>query len=217
MISITRDQLLTLAPRARTEYLDAFSNADEVLARYDINTTPLRLAHFMAQGLHESGLLTVLQESMNYSATALTSLFSANRISPEQAAQLGRTDAHPADQQALANVLYGGDWGLRNLGNTQPDDGWNFRGTGLLQMTGRGSRMSIGTSLGIDLVGTPELAIDPRYILAIACEEWSEKGCNALADNDDLRGVTKKINGGTIGLDDRAVQLGRMKSLLGVS
>jgi putative chitinase len=214
---MTRQQLLTLAPRARTEYRDAFAGVDTILDRYAINATALRLAHFMAQGLHESGLLTILQESMNYAATALTSLFRTNRITAAQATQLGRTADHPADQRALANTLYGGSWGLINLGNSDPDDGWNFRGAGLLQMTGRDSRTRIGARLGIDLVGSPDLAIDPRYILPIACEEWTEKGCNALADNDDVRGVTKKINGGTIGLDDRTAQLGRMKALLGVS
>ncbi|HEX9984919.1 MAG TPA: glycoside hydrolase family 19 protein [Thermoanaerobaculia bacterium] len=203
MIPVTSEQLRSLAPRPQAVYASAFTEADTVLAKYAINATPLRLAHFMAQVLHESGKLTILTESMNYSPEGMIGTFGKRRVSEAQAQALGRTAAHPANQRAIANLVYGGAWGRTNLGNTDPDDGWNFRGTGLLQMTGRDSRLRIGKALGVDLVGTPELALDPRHVLYIAAEEWSQKGCNPFADADDITRVTKLINGGNIGLDER--------------
>jgi putative chitinase len=166
----------------------------------------------MAQVLHESGGFTILYESLNYRSDALISMFSRARISIADAQQFGRTDQHPADQKMIGNTIYGGDWGRINLGNTQPDDGYNFRGTGLLQMTGRGSRTTIGTKLGVDLVNNPDNAADPQYLLAIACEEWNEKGCNPFADKDDILTITKKINGGTNGLDSRKDWLTKTKA-----
>lgn len=211
MISITSQQLRSLAPKPNAVYASAFTEADTVLARYGINATPLRVAHFMAQVLHESGLLTILQESMNYTPQGLLATFGGKRVTMAQAQQLGRTASQKANQQGIANLVYGGAWGLKNLGNTGPDDGWNFRGTGLLQMTGRDSRLRIGKALGIDMIATPELALDPRYVLQIACEEWDQKGCNPFADADDIDRVTKLINGGNIGIDERRALLVRTK------
>jgi putative chitinase len=213
MISITTDQLKQLAPNARAEYLATFADADTVLARYGINANGLRVAHFMAQVLHESGALTILTESMNYRADALLSIFGTKRISSDQAQKFGRTTDHPADQRSIANIVYGGDWGKQNLGNIDPDDGWNFRGTGLIQMTGRGSRLEIGKKLQADFVNTPEAASDPRYLLEIACAEWDMKGCNTFADRDDVVRVTKLINGGNIGLEERKVWLVKTKAM----
>lgn len=213
MIPVTKEQLTQQAPQARPEYLEAFADADTVLAKYGINDNGLRLAHFMAQVLHETGGLKVLTESMNYKPDALIALFSRKRISIADAQRLGRTDAHPADQRGIANILYGGAFGKAQLGNTEPDDGWNFRGTGLLQMTGRDSRTRIGAKLGVDLVNVPENAADPLYLLPIAAEEWSEKGCNVPADADDVARVTKLINGGNIGLAERTAWLVKTKAV----
>ncbi len=213
MIPVTKEQLTQQAPQARPEYLEAFADADTVLAKYGINDDGLRLAHFMAQVLHETGGLKILTESMNYRPDALISLFSRQRISIADAQRLGRTDAHPADQRGIANILYGGAFGKAQLGNTEPDDGWNFRGTGLLQMTGRDSRTRIGAKLDVDLVNVPENAADPRYLLPIAAEEWNEKGCNVPADADDIARVTKLINGGNIGLAERTAWLVKTKAV----
>jgi putative chitinase len=213
MIAVTKAQLLSLAPNAHPDYLQTFENADEVFAKYDINDNSLRLAHFMAQVLHETGGFKILYESLNYTPTALIGLFSRTRISVADANKFGRTDEHKADERMIGNTIYGGPWGKTNLGNTDPDDGYNFRGTGLLQMTGRGSRTTIGTKLGVDLVDNPENGADPQYLLAIACEEWNEKGCNPFADADDILKITKKINGGTNGLDSRMQWLVKTKAV----
>ena len=213
MIPVTKEQLLSLAPGARPEYLQTFENADQVFAKYNINDTALRVAHFLAQVLHETGGFKIMFESLNYTPQALISLFSRTRISVDDANKYGRTDDHPADERMIGNTIYGGPWGLKNLGNTAPDDGYNFRGTGLLQMTGRGSRTTIGTNLGVDLVNNPANGADPQYLLAIACEEWNEKGCNPYADKDDILTITKKINGGTNGLDSRKAWLVKTKAI----
>ncbi len=213
MIPVTKEQLLSLAPGARPEYLQTFENADQVFAKYNINDTALRVAHFLAQVLHETGGFKIMFESLNYTPQALIGLFSRARISVDDANKYGRTDEHPADERMIGNTIYGGPWGLKNLGNTAPDDGYNFRGTGLLQMTGRGSRTTIGTNLGVDLVNNPAKGADPQYLLAIACEEWNEKGCNPYADKDDILTITKKINGGTNGLDSRKAWLVKTKAI----
>lgn len=213
MIPVTKEQLLSLAPGARPEYLQTFENADQVFAKYNINDSALRVAHFLAQVLHETGGFKIMFESLNYTPQALIGLFSRARISVDDANKYGRTDEHPADERMIGNTIYGGPWGLENLGNTAPDDGYNFRGTGLLQMTGRGSRTTIGTNLGVDLVNNPANGADPQYLLAIACEEWNEKGCNPYADKDDILTITKKINGGTNGLDSRKAWLVKTKAI----
>jgi len=213
MIPVTKAQLLSLAPNARPDYLQTFESADQVFAKYGVNDNALRLAHFMAQVLHETGAFTILYESLNYTPQALISLFSRARISVDDANKYGRTDQHVADQKMIGDTIYGGPWGKLNLGNTDTDDGYNFRGTGLLQMTGRGSRTTIGTKLGVDLVNNPANAADPLYLLAIACEEWNEKGCSPFADKDDILTITKKINGGTNGLDSRKDWLVKTKAI----
>jgi putative chitinase len=213
MIAVTLEQIAGLAPGANAIYRQAFADADALLAPYGINDNPLRLAHFMAQGLHETGGLKILTESMNYSPEGLVATFGETRISSQLTQQLGRTAAHPADQRAIANTVYGGDFGRRQLGNTQPDDGWNFRGHGFLQMTGRDSFQRIGALLGVDLAGNPDLAIASPTILLTACEEWKEKGGNALADADNIQRLTKAINGGQIGLAERRAWLVKTKAV----
>jgi predicted chitinase len=192
MISITKDQILSLAPRAKPLYIEAFTRADEVLARYGVNENPRRVAHFMAQVLHETGDLSVLTENMNYSAERLMEVWPARFPTIESA----RPFEH--NPRALANKVYGG-----RMGNVGPDDGWKHIGRGPLQTTGHEAYERLGKLLGIDLVGNPDLAIDPRYSLAIAAAEWRLSGCNQLADTDDLRAVTRAVNGGYIGLDER--------------
>lgn len=212
-MTISRPQLATLAPHSLPVYAKAFDFANSVLPLYSISTA-LRVQHFTAQVLHESGVLTILRENMNYSAEALAAMF-GNRITPAQAKQFGRTDDHPANQQAIANIIYGGEWGRKNLGNTQPNDGWGFRGCYLLQHTGRDFFSRMATKFGVPLVSICDPSkIDPRLILTFACEEWNEKNCNVLADRDDIEGITRKINGGLNGLDQRKVWLAKVKKVL---
>lgn len=202
MISLTLPQLQLLAPNIRSNYRAAFAAADTVLTIYGINANGLRLAHFMAQVLHETGGLTIHSENMNYRAERIVAVWPARFADVEAA----RPFAH--NPEKLANQVYGG-----RMGNLQPGDGFRFIGRGLLQITGREAYERHGRSLGIDLAGNPALALDPQWLLKIAAEEWKASNCNALADVDSLRRVTKAINGGLIGLSDRQDWLGKTKQV----
>jgi len=104
--------------------------------------------------------------------------------------------------------------GRADLGNSMPGDGARYKGRGLIQLTGRANYQRYGELLQLDLVGNPELAADPATSLVIACEYWTLKGLNALADKDDIETITRRINGGLNGLADRRARLTRAKEAL---
>lgn len=181
--------------------------------RFGIDTK-LRQAHWLAQMAHESGGFKVVRESLNYSVEALTSLFGPKRITEAQAAQYGRKPGQVANQPALANILYGGPWGAKNLGNTQPGDGAKFIGRGFKQLTGRDNYTRCGVGIGMDLLEHPELLEQPKAAALSAGWFWDSRALNALADKDDIEAITKKINGGTIGLAERKAWLAKFKAVL---
>jgi len=179
--------------------------------------TPLRQAHFIAQVGHESNGFKSLRENLNYSVEGLLKNFSRARISEADAKRYGRTDKQPANQEMIANAVYGGDWGLKNLGNSQAGDGWKYRGAGLIQLTGRANFVKANKALNFDLVNRPERVAEDNLIAALAAGwYWEENGLNILADKDDMLAITKKINGGTNGLDDRKQRLVVAKKALGI-
>lgn len=199
-VIITLDQIQHLAPNIRSSYREAFQNGQAVLDQCGISETPLRIAHFMAQVLHESGGLAIQIESLNYSAERLPQVW-RTRFKP--VGPLNPADyAH--NQQKLGNEVYGG-----RMGNTEPNDGFTYRGRGLLQLTGKDSYREATTTLRAqnpaapDFVALPDAVFGAQWCLAVAAAEWLSKGCNAFADQDDVRKVTRAINGGLIGLSDR--------------
>jgi putative chitinase len=201
------DIVQALCPRGAPAYLKAFADHGARLEAFGINT-PGRLAHFLAQVLHESGGLTVSRENMRYiSPQRISEIFGVGAhsaaVTPEEA------EALAGDAQALAERVYGEGTQKKaaELGNTQPGDGWSYRGGGLLQTTGRAAYRRYGGRIGVDLEGYPDLIVDPRYALLPALHEWADGGCNAMADAEDIRAITRKINGGYNGLDDRKVWL----------
>jgi putative chitinase len=107
--------------------------------------------------------------------------------------------------------------GRRNLGNTKAGDGKRYKGRGLIQLTGRANYRAYGTRLGLDLEADPARAAEPELSLRVACEYWKAKGLNALADRDDVTGITRKINGGTNGLADRKKYLAKARTLWGAA
>ena len=199
-VTVSLSQILQLAPNARSSYREALQNGQGVLDRFEISATPLRVAHFMAQVLHESGGLTIQFENLNYSAERLP------KVWPKRFQPTGPLD--PADYahnpQKLANEVYGG-----RMGNNEPNDGFTYRGRGLLQVTGRESYTDSTKAMrsfdpgAPDLVADPDAVISAQWCLAVAASEWHAKGCNALADQDAIRAITKAINGGQIGLAER--------------
>ena len=213
MVEVTLEQVLGLAPKARVAFRDTFKASADVLTRHGINTSPLRIAHFMAQVLHESGGCTVLTESFRYTTPRMLEIFGVGKhsaaITPDEAALLA---GKPTE---LAERVYGlgNPKKAKELGNIVAGDGARYIGRGLIQVTGRVSYAKFGKILDVDLVSSPELAADARFMLAIAAEEWNEKGCNKLADADDIVKVTKAINGGTIGLQDRREWLEKTKKV----
>ncbi|MEI8397268.1 MAG: hypothetical protein WCF85_21305 [Rhodospirillaceae bacterium] len=203
-----------LAPSALPVYRQAFVTAECDLAEYGINT-PLRLSHFLAQILHESGTLMVLRENMRYTrGERILEIFGVGHhsaaIRPDELPDL------VGKAEALAERVYGRGNPKKalDLGNTQPGDGYRYRGNGLIQITGRAAHARFGALLQVDLEVAPELAADPRYSLKLAAAEWQESRCNEAADLDDIERVTRRINGGLNGLADRRAWLARVRPLV---
>ena len=170
----------------------------EVMERYNINT-PLRKAHFLAQIDHESTGLKRMTESLNYTVEALMATFSRKRISAEECRKFGRTATQKANQKAIANIIYGGEWGRLNLGNTETGDGWKFRGRGALMCTGRANYRAYMK----DAEANPELLTQMPYAIDFAGWFWQRNKLNELASQNDIIAITKRINGGLIGIDER--------------
>lgn len=148
----------------------------DTLARYEINT-PLRVAHFLAQIMHES-------------------------------------DGFCTTEEYASGSRYEG---RRDLGNTQTGDGVRYKGRGLIQLTGRANYDTYGKRIGADLINNPTHAADPATSLVLACEYWkaTRGGLSRFADADDIVSITKAINGGLNGLDDRKKYLAKAKASLG--
>jgi len=208
-VKVTLDKIMHLAPNARSSYREAVQKGQAVLDQYKISETPLRVAHFMAQVLHETGGLAIQFENLNYSAERLPKVW-PSRFKP-------KGPLNPADYannpQKLANEVYGG-----RMGNTGPNDGFTYRGRGLLQLTGKDSYQEATTILrksnpaAPNFVTAPDEVISAQWCLAIAASEWFAKGCNALADQDDIRKITRAINGGQIGIAERMEWAKRTKA-----
>lgn len=222
VVSIPSQLIATLAPNARSVYLAGFAKADTDLDQViggngkplvlGINATKLRLAHFLAQTLHETDGWTIRTESMNYSAARLPQVWPARFKDPAVAAKY----AH--NPEGLAEKTYGGRMGNGPEGS---GDGWRYIGRGLLQITGREAYEKYGKALGIDLAGNPDLAFSADWAVKIAAAEWAGssykgKSINALADADDVEGVTRAVNGGTVGLNSRIEWLRKVKKQMGM-
>lgn len=184
-------------------------------ARFGIND-PLEQAHYLAQIAHETGGFKLFVENLNYRADKLRAVFGGSRISLAQCAKYGRTNTQKADQVAIANIVYGGNWGRANLGNTQPGDGWKYRGSGDIQITGRDNYTRCSLALFGDsrLVDYPAFARTDEGGSLCGAWFWTENKCGVPARKDDIRAVTRIINRGMAGLPDRIEKLAKSKQLL---
>lgn len=162
--------------------------------------TGLRQAAFIAQIGTESAGFTTLAESFNYSVAGL-SIF-GTRLTAAQREQLGRKVGElalsPQRQMAIANIVYGGHYG-----NQLDGDGWRYRGRGLKQVTFHDNYLECGEKLGLDLIANPDLLLEDVNAARSAGWFWEANNCNAFADVKDILGLTKRINGGTNGFNDR--------------
>jgi putative chitinase len=181
-------------------------------------TSPLRIAHALAQQSVETGGFNTLVENFDYTVAGLRKTFGPNRIGDDEVSILGRGPGEASlsaeRQETIANIVYGGAFGLANLGNTTDGDGWKYRGRGVKQTTGRANYADVKAVTGLDVLAKPQLLEDPDMGVRAGCIFWDRKGCNAVADQDDIRALTLKINGGTNGLADRTAALARAKAIL---
>ena len=188
----------------------------ETCERYQINTKN-RIASFLAQTAHESAGYTMLEENLNYSDATMAAVW-PNRFAVQEPDpnKLGKTRAKKDEKgknipnafakalhrkpEAIANAVYSNRMGN---GTIESGEGWKHRGMGLKQLTGKDNHKRCGDALGADFVSNPELLLEPKWAALSAGWFWSANKLDVFADNDDLEGQTKKINGGLIGIDDR--------------
>ena len=182
----------------------------ETCVEFEINT-PQRIAGFLAQTSHESGGYTMLTENLNYRAATLAACW------PNRFAVLGPDKKPVKDQQgkltptAVANAIAGKPELIANMvyssrmgnGPAESGEGWKYRGRGLKQLTGKDNYARCGQALGVDLVGDPDLLLQPVYAARSAGWFWKANALSTFADAGDIKGMTKKINGGFIGLEQR--------------
>jgi putative chitinase len=176
---------------------------EETFVKYDIST-PVRQACFIGQCAHESGNFKTLQENLNYSAEGLMKTWPSRFPTKEMADQYARQPAK------IAGKVYNG-----RLGNTSEEEASKYLGRGLIQLTGKENYANCGSGIGVDLLSDPTLLLDPRYAALSAGWFFNKKGLNSLADASDLETMTKRINGGLIGLDDRKAKIAKALSVLG--
>ena len=180
----------------------------EVASKFEINT-PLRLAHFLAQANHESGGFKLTQENLNYSAKGLNGIFKKYFPTLESALPYERKP------EKIANKVYGNRMGN---GAEASGEGWKFHGRGFIQLTGKDNYTAFTKSIGEDCVANPDL-VASKYALASAAWFWSKNGLNKIADggNTDVvvTAITKRVNGGTIGLEARLKEFKIFYNLVG--
>ena len=179
---------------------------NETFEKYDIST-PKRQACFLGQTMHESGNFKFTRENLNYSAKALMATW------PSRFPDIDIATQYERQPEKIANKVYSG-----RMGNTEEDDGARFIGRGLIQVTGKENYTHCGEALGVDLIANPHLLEEPRYAALSAGWFWNKKGLNALADEgtkDSFDVMTKRINGGLLGVDDRKTKMIEALNVLG--
>ena len=176
-------------------------------------TTPEHVAQWIAQVREESAGLSRLRESLDYSVDALLTKFGRHRISEADARAFGREGKRPANQREIANCLYGGEWGLKYLGNRPgTDDAWRNIGRGPIQITGRANLLACGAFLGVDLVGDPSQLELRATGAASTAWFWNKHGLTKFGN--DVKTVTHKIKGGTDGWQKRQTWYDKALSVL---
>ena len=184
--------------------------------KFQINTDK-RVAAFLAQCAHESGGFTMLTENLNYRASTMAACWPPRfAVQEPDPAKPGKTRPNKDAQgknipnafaialekkpEAIANTVYSNRMGN---GTIESGDGWKYRGRGLKQLTGKDNYTRCGAGIGVDIVSDPDKLLEPTYAALSAGWFWSSNHCGDFIDKDDFVGLTKKINGGTIGLADR--------------
>ena len=163
-------------------------------------TDPKELANFMGQVQHESQHFSRLEENLNYSGKRLYEVFQdRNGLTASQAEAIGNIPDRTERQQAIAEQVYGGQHGKNKLGNTEPGDGYTFRGRGYIQLTGRGNYTAYANATGLDLIQHPELAAEPDNAETVAIQYWKTAVQSHAKARTDVAEAGSIINTGAAG------------------
>ena len=203
-MQITREQLAQIIPR--NPYIDQWCDAlNKLLPDYEINT-PQRVAAFIAQCAHESGYFVHLRENLNYRAESLMRTWPRHFPTREIADQYARQPERIANR-AYANRMGNGD--------EASGDGWRYSGRGLIQLTGKNNYEAFAESIETPVEEIPAYLETFEGAVQSACWFWETNGLNRFADNNDILTLTKRINGGTIGLEDRMQKYAKALEVFG--
>jgi len=203
-VQLTKKQLAELIPG--NPYLDNWLEAlNEILPDYEINT-PKRVAAFIAQCAHESGGFKFLKENLNYRAESLLKIF------PKYFKTLAEANQYARQPEKIANKIYGGRMGN---GPESSGDGFRYCGRGLIQLTGKDNYTWFAASLEIPVEEAAEYLQTFEGAVQSACWFWETNKLNQWADKGDIINLTKRINGGTIGLEDRIKHYNHALHVLG--
>ena len=204
-MELTKEQLKQLLPK--NPYIDQWHKAlSQLLPDYEINT-PQRIAAFIAQCAHESGGFIFLTENLNYKAESLLKIFS------KYFKDMGTAKAYEKQPEKIANKIYADRMGN---GPESSGDGWKYRGRGLIQLTGKTNYTWFAASLEISPEEAAEYTQTFEGAAQSACWFWETNKLNVEADKGDIKTMTRKINGGFIGLDDRIKHYEHALHVLGV-
>lgn len=202
----TLEELIKINNNLNKQDCEYYYNALITLLEKQGLNTKLRMCHFLAQIIHESGHFKFKSENLNYSANALRCVFCKYFKTDTIANEYARKP------EKIANRVYANRMGN---GDEASGDGWKYRGRGLIQLTGKCNYEACGKAIGLDLINNPDLLIEcaDASVLA-ACWFWNSKKLNEYADKDDVLTITKRINGGTNGLEERKAILNTAKGIL---
>jgi putative chitinase len=203
MIELTLNQLKQILPN--NQYVEHWHDAlSKLLPDYEINTIQ-RIAAFIAQCSHESAGFTAIQENLNYRAESLM------RVWPKYFPTIDIANAYAHKPEMIANRAYANRMGN---GDEMSGDGWRYCGRGLIQLTGKSNYKAFADSLDMNINEVPEYLATFEGASQSACWFWENNNLNRFADNGDILGLTKAINGGTLGLEDRKAHYQHAISIL---
>jgi putative chitinase len=183
------------------------------MQNFGVNT-PLRLAHFLAQCGHESGGFRLTQENLNYSAKGLMGIFKKYFLKADKTLDTAKAAAYERKPEKIANLVYASRMGN---GPESSGDGFKFRGRGYIQLTGKSNYAAFDLAVEDDILANPDL-VSSKHALASAAWFWKKNGLNLIADTGSsaevVTKITKRVNGGTIGLPDRIKHFKEYHALL---
>ena len=190
---LTQDELVAATSCNTAVAAKMLPHINKAMAAYEINKNSYRIAAFLAQIGHETMDFARLSENMNYGLEGLLKTW-PSRFTRYSAATYAR------QPEAIANLVYSNRMGN---GNEASGDGWKYRGRGMIMLTGKDAYLLASASLGLDLEGKPELLLMPEHAALVAGWYWNSRSLNVLADQGKIGLINTKVNGGSIGSEDR--------------